>query len=228
VIGMNEDDLRELLHERGRDFAPDARISARLLRAAKRRIVARMATVTAIVSVAALAGTGLALEWRTATTQDVQDEAVLVDIDLADYYEGEEGPEEIPSREEVDRHVDCMRAQGFDLPDPQRTRDGWGILVDDPERYDMESPRWREAAFVTCAPPAPGPGDLFMPGFPQARIEAFRDCVNGQGFQLPEPTQTDTGGWRFDTSSGAFDFNDIRWKRALFVTCYLGPENDSS
>lgn len=224
---MNENELRALLNERARDLEMDTTIPAPLVRTARRRIVARMATAAMAVVIVAVTAASLAFELRPGAKQVASGGTILVDIDLADYYENEGGEsEDLPSRSEVDRHIACMRGQGFDLPDPQRTSDGWAILVADPERYDRDSTRWLEAAFVTCAPPAPpGAGDLIMPGVSQARIEAFRDCMAGQGFQLPEATPTDTG-WRFDNSAGGFDFNDVNWRRATFVTCSLEPGSD--
>jgi hypothetical protein len=41
--------------------------------------------------------------------------------------------------DEVRRHAECMRAHGFDVPDPTEGPGRWRTIIDDPEA-DMSSP----------------------------------------------------------------------------------------
>lgn len=226
---MNEDDLRELLKERADDFHPhdrDLEATVRRARGLQSRALARLSATTVVV-LTIVVGSSLVFDGsrqsgpgRAAGKPSV----AIQEIRLADYYEddGNGTNDEAPSREEIARHVACMREQGFELPDPTRTEDGWMISVPDEDRFDIGSERWREAAFVTCAPPVPpGNGDLVVPLVPEQRIEEFRSCMAGQGFQLPEPISTDSS-WRFE--GRATNFGDERWRRALFLTCSLDGE----
>lgn len=123
----------------------------------------------------------------------------------------------LSSGDELQTHIDCMRAQGFDIPDAVRTADGWTIEVD-LSLVDVGSPEWREAAFVTCRLPVPASGNFIL-GLPQERVERFVACVGDQGFGLPEPTLNDDGEFVFDLTETNIDMSDPEWNRAAFVTC---------
>src|SRR5262245_2905385 len=73
-------------------------------------------------------------------------------------------------------HIACMRAQGFDIPDPTRTADGWSVDVRDPAAIGFGTPAWREAAFVTCPLDRPMSGNLIL-GLPKDRVDAFVTCM---------------------------------------------------
>jgi hypothetical protein len=120
-------------------------------------------------------------------------------------------------------HIACMRAQGFDIPDPTPTSDGWSIVVPDPEALGFGTPAWREAAFVTCAIDQPLSGNLIL-GLPKERVDAFVTCVAGQGFDLPDPTMNDEGEYLFDLTKTDIDTSQPAWDRAAFVTC--SPDRD--
>jgi hypothetical protein len=125
--------------------------------------------------------------------------------------------------EELNEHIACMRAQGFDIQDPERTANGWTISVD-PSVVDVGSDAWREAAFVTCRLPLPGSGNFIL-GLSKERVDRFVACVNGQGFDLPEPTMNGDGEYVFDLTGTDIDMNAPEWNRAAFVTCSpdVGP-----
>jgi len=115
-------------------------------------------------------------------------------------------------------HIACMHAQGFDIPDPTQTADGWSIVVDDPEALGFGTPAWREAAFVTCAIDRPLSGNLLL-GLPKERVDAFVTCMAGQGFDLPTATVNDAGAYVFDLTKTGIDTGRAAWDRAAFVTC---------
>lgn len=216
---MNETDLRQLLSDKAEELTPSTPFPAARLRARRRRgaglvaLAASMSMLLGGVVVAGGRGQGEGTPVRPRAARN------LVPVDLAGYYEEDESPR---SRDEVQAHVDCMREQGFDLPDPVRTDDGWMVYVEDPDALGVGGPEWREAAFVTCRPAPPeGGGDLYMGSGPAAAIGDFRDCMRAQGFSLPEPRLED-GTWIFD--GDGLPFGDEAWARALFVTCWpAGP-----
>jgi hypothetical protein len=138
------------------------------------------------------------------------------------HHEGDSDAGRQISGDDVREHIECMREQGFELPDPTRTDEGWAVLVDDPEDMGMETRRWREAAFVTCRPsPPPGAGDLIFSNdiLPTERVDEFRACMSNEGFDLPAPRLTDGNVWRFPISEAGIDIGRDDWNRAVFVTC---------
>jgi hypothetical protein len=117
-------------------------------------------------------------------------------------------------------HIACMREEGFDIPDPAQTSDGWSIIVDDPAAAGMGTPAWREAAFVTCAPDRPLSGNFIL-GFPKDKVDAFVACMTGEGYDLPEPTTNADGEYVFDLTNTNIDTASSAWDEAVFVTCSL-------
>jgi hypothetical protein len=115
-------------------------------------------------------------------------------------------------------HIACMRAQGFAIPDPTQTPNGWSIVVDDPEAVGFGTTAWREAAFVTCAIDRPLSGNLIL-GLSKDRVDAFVTCMAGQGFDLSAPTLNDQGAYVFDLTKTDIDTGRADWDRAAFVTC---------
>lgn len=119
-------------------------------------------------------------------------------------------------------HIECMRSQGFDLPDPTQTADGWSITVDDPAAAGFGTAAWREAAFVTCAPDRDRAlSGNFILGFPKEKVDAFVACMAGQGYRLPEPTTNADGEYVFDLTNTNIDTASSAWDEAVFVTCSL-------
>jgi hypothetical protein len=120
---------------------------------------------------------------------------------------------------ELREHARCMRAQGFDVPDPTRTSDGWAITVA-AGRLDLNSPRLREAMLVTCGPlGGPLSGDLVLGGQSQQQIDRFVACMRSQGFDLPRPSRQPNGDHVFGLGRTSIDTSRPAWNRALFVTC---------
>jgi hypothetical protein len=124
-------------------------------------------------------------------------------------------------------HIACMRAQGFDIPDPTQTADGWSIDVGDPAAIGFGTPAWREAAFVTCALDRPLSGNLIL-GLSEDRVDAFVTCMAGQGFDLPSPAVNLQGEYVFDLTQTGIDTGRASWDRAAFVTCSPDGTGDGS
>jgi hypothetical protein len=226
---MDERDLRNALRDHAARFEMDPAASPEILRRAGRRIAARVAIGTAITTLVVAAASLIAgggLSQPRGPDVGRRGRTVPIELELVDYYKSDGNKADSgPSRQEIDQHIDCMREQGFDLPAPTRTNDRWMVFVEDPQRLDIGSARWREAAFVECSPPEPpGPGDLIMPGVPEPRIDRFRDCIRAEGFELPAP-HLEKGVWRFDMSGPGADFGDPDWRRAVFVSCPLEGED---
>jgi hypothetical protein len=118
-------------------------------------------------------------------------------------------------------YASCMRDEGYDVPDPVRTEQGWTILVP-AGSVDRSSPRWREAAFVTCSLerfiPRPLSGDLVM-GFDRPTIDRFIACMGSQGFDLPMAEPDADGNYRWPLDGLGIDTRSDPWNRAVFVTC---------
>ena len=138
----------------------------------------------------------------------------LVSYLIPDTWVGEPGSN---ADRELNDHIACMRAQGFDIPDPVRIADGWTIAVD-PSVVDVGSDAWREAVFVTCRLPLPASGNFIL-GLSKERVDRFVGYLSGQGFDLPEPTMNGDGEYVFDLTGTGIDMNAPGWNRAAFVTC---------
>jgi hypothetical protein len=129
--------------------------------------------------------------------------------------------------EDVRRHATCMRAHGFDVPEPsEQPGGGWAVIVDHPKAHGLafSSRRFRQAWFVTCGPlGGPLSGDLVVGG-PHRMIDKFISCMSRQGFTLPEPKRGTSGSydvddWQFDLTPTTIDTSTPAWNRAMFVTC---------
>ena len=226
---MNLSDFRDALQREAHEFSMDVTLPATVRRRGLRTSFYR-SVGTALLAIVILS-TAVILTARGENKPERGSTRVALPIELADYYDdGQYDGDDravLLSDNEIQQHVDCMRREGFVLSDPRRTEDGWTIEVEEPIRREMDSERWREAAFVTCAPePPPGTGDLiFSEDIMSAdEIIGFRACMARQGFPLPAPSFTDDKVWRFNLASGDVDLSDEAWKRAVFVTC--GPVPD--
>jgi hypothetical protein len=222
---VNLSELRDALHEEANRFSLDGELPPGIKRRTFRRAALSVAGTGTFVVVLVSAG-ALAL-WRSPALDDGGRAPVAVPVNFADYYddvhhEGDSDAGRQISGDDVREHIECMREQGFELPDPTRTDEGWAVLVDDPEDMGMETRRWREAAFVTCRPsPPPGAGDLIFSNdiLPTERVDEFRACMSNEGFDLPGPRLTDGNVWRFPISEAGIDIGRDDWNRAVFVTC---------
>lgn len=226
---LKESELRNLLKEKADEISLDQRIPEVVHhRASSRALPRRVGAALVVTALCVGAPVLLAQPGDRAPTRPGRNMPSA--IDLLDYYEQAPGEDESrgaldeASLRELERHVACMRQQGFNLPDPTREDQGWSIVVDDPEEIGFETPEWRRAAFVECPPKPPsGAGDLIFglgltsrPG-----SEEFRACMAEQGFDLPPARATDEH-WRFDLSGVDIDLGSRRWNEALFVTCWIG------
>jgi hypothetical protein len=224
MMPTSETDVREMLEARARTFSMPPQASPTILRRGRRRRSSRGIALAGAVAVAIAGVVGLAPRLAPEAYQPViagpttpsaagtSSPVHLVSYLLPDTATG--GPGVMDG---LRAHIDCMRAQGFDIPDAVRTADGWLIEVD-PSVVDVGSTEWREAAFVTCRLPVPASGNFIL-GMSQERVERFVACVSDQGFDLPEPTHNDDGEFVFDLTETNIDMSDPAWNRAAFVTC---------
>jgi hypothetical protein len=214
MMPTSETEIREMLRRRASAFSMDPQPPPPVARRVHKRIRGKMALAAGGVSAGLVAALLLGPLGAGTAPQDGIDAASGTSVKLVSFL--------LPtasfgSGEELQTHIDCMRAQGFDIPDAVRTADGWTIAVD-PSLVDVGSPGWREAAFVTCRLPVPASGNFIL-GLPQERVERFVACVSDQGFALPQPTRNDDGEFVFDLTETNIDMSDSEWNRAAFVTC---------
>jgi hypothetical protein len=219
MMPTSETEIREMLRRRAGAFTMPSEPSPAVVRRARRRISGALAVTAAGVSAVGLVIALLIGTFGSATTPgggvdagsaSSPNSVTLVSYLLPDTQTG-------GSEDELRAHIDCMRAQGFDIPDAVRTADGWMIAVD-PDLVDVGSTEWREAAFVTCRLPVPASGNFIL-GLSQERVERFVACVRDRGFDLPEPTHNNDGEFVFDLTQTNIDMSDPAWNRAAFVTC---------
>ena len=203
-----EDRLRTHFADEGHGFRMEPVLPARVLRRGHRR-GARVAFSFAVVAVAA---TSLVLVTTHKSVRPSHHATTV--IRLVDYADDSDGSG-------LRAYAQCMRDQGYDVPDPTRTDQGWSILVP-AGSIDRTSPQWRQAAFVTCnlekLAPRPLSGDLVL-GFDEPTIDRFIACMQGEGFDLPKPAPSADGEYRWDLQGLGIDTRSDAWNRALLVTC---------
>lgn len=216
----SEADVREMLERRANAFSMDPDPPKTMATQARRRTsrnlgVAAGALMSIGILVALLVGAVGALRTPVGSVSSSSGTHVkLVSYFLPDTSDGASGA---IADSELSDHIACMRAEGFDIPDPVRTGDGWSITVD-PSVVDVGSQAWREAAFVTCRLPIPASGNFIL-GLPRERVDRFVECVAAQGFDLPEPTLNHDGEYVFDLTETDIDMSSTAWNEAAFVTC---------
>src|SRR5436305_15160783 len=150
---MIESKVREMLRARAETFDLPPLLPERVLRRARARR-ARQVGAVARVSVAAVAATATAL--RMPPDQRAFAAFTLIDQNRASADEdgssppahGHEGTGEPLTHSRLEQHVQCMRAHGVNVPDPQATPDGWTILVKEPPFRNDRA--FRNALFVDC------------------------------------------------------------------------------
>jgi len=130
-------------------------------------------------------------------------------------------PEEPITPTKLERHVQCMRDHGFDLPEPVRTADGWRIPVDRPPvpvDPKLSPKRWREAFSVDCRL-LDAEENLVLGGRTRAEIDSLLSCTQARGFSLPEPADAGQGEFVFDLARTSPPWGSEAWYRVVFVTC---------
>src|ERR671936_1108603 len=132
----SETEVREMLWRRANEFSMDAELPSTVVRRGHRRRLKKVTLGTATLGSVAVA---VALIIGSIGAPTAPDDAVeagsgpsqaslkLVSYLIPDTRIGEPGGN---ASEELHDHVACMRAQGFDIPDPVQTPDGWTITVD--------------------------------------------------------------------------------------------------
>jgi hypothetical protein len=223
-MNANEPDVREALRRYAEGFDMAGTPPATTREAIGRRrtrngaiAAVASATVAGVLAVSALLlpsdGPSPAGPGGTGTEGVAEMSYVLVDSQVA-------SERDAPAW--LTEHIECMREQGFDIPDPTQTADGWSITVDDPAAIGMGTEAWRRAAFVTCAPDQPLSGNFIL-GFPKDTVDAFVACMAGQGYDLPTPTLNKDGEYVFDLTNTEIDTAQAAWDEAVFVTCAIRP-----
>src|ERR687897_897619 len=167
MMPTSETDVREMLEARARTFSMPPQAPPTILRRGRRRRSSRGIALAGAIAIAIAGVVGLASRLAPEANQTViagsttpsaagtSSSIHLVSYLLPDTTTGSTGVNELRA------HIDCMRAQGFDIPDAVRTADGWSIEVD-PGVVDVGSTEWREAAFVTCRLPVPASGNFIL------------------------------------------------------------------
>jgi hypothetical protein len=145
----SETDLRVALHEYAEAYQPSGRPAlephdtARPRRRRAWSATALVAAATAAVVIGTQAGNGVPGGGSSA----VDGSGHTVTIELAGYAAPKGGEPPAPLR----KHLACMRARGYQLPDPTWTGHGWLLTVRDADSAGIGTRRWKRTAFVTCA-----------------------------------------------------------------------------
>lgn len=235
-----ERDLREMLQRRAKDMTLAPPTQTLLRRALHRRTRARgLVLASAVLALVVVVPVGVSITRAPDRPRDVAAEPPISTDKASDrlrlvsytFDTQQEAPHphdetgEPITLADLREHAECMRAQGFDIPDPTKTPDGWSLIIDDPAgELDFHSREFREAMFVTCGPlGAPLSGDIVIGG-PREKIDLFMACMSAQGFDLPEPVKDTSVGydideWEFDLHNTGIDTSTSEWNRAMFVTC---------
>ena len=210
-----EDELRDLFEASAERFQMGGTMPPRVRRRARARALRALSAVVAVAVVAGVVSVAT-LDRRPAGPPARASGAPVVQ--LVDYIDGATGAD----GSGLEQYAQCMRDQGFDVPDPVQAGDGWHIEVP-AGSIDRSSPAWQEAAFVTCGlakfVDRPLSGDLILGDRTPDQIAGFLACMQGQGFDLPEPTQRADGQYVYDLQTTPIDTRSDAWNRALFVTC---------
>jgi hypothetical protein len=222
-----EDEIRHMLRAKAAS-APLPRPRASVIATARRRRIRRVVVVTVPIAAALSAATMLA-------GQPTADEPAYAAFKLTKKARvASDGPTRHQhaargqpiTRAMLEKNVECMRGQGFDLPDPVKTSDGWQVIVEDSQPLPSESPdfnvrkRWAEAVFVECRL-IDAAGDLVLGGRTREQIKSVMRCARERGFVLPAPEETRPGEFTFDLDATSPRWGSEAWYRTVFVTCGL-------
>ncbi len=215
---MIESKLSEMLKAKAAGFRPSPFMPERvLLRAGARR--ARTVGMLALVAVTLSAASAAAL--RMTTDQRAFAAFTLVDEKHA---AGEKatpagGRGEPLTPTQLERHVQCMRAHGVNVPDPQETPEGWTIPVEKPPFRSEQA--FRSAFFVDCRLQS-ATENLVLGGRSRAYIDKLMACTRARGLVLPPPTRDSSGAFQFELNKADPAWGSDAWYRVVFVTC-AGP-----
>jgi hypothetical protein len=234
MMKASEPEIRELLQQRASQFQMAQQLPPDIPRRARRKrsktVVLIGAAVLAIGALGALSVSpaGAPDRGERSTVGSASGSTSIRALKSVSYVLADPASEEAHPHakdgptvtvKELREHARCMRAQGFDVPDPTRTPGGWAVIVR-PGALDLGSARFREAMMVTCGPlGGPLSGDLVLGGQSPQRIDSFVSCMRGRGFALPRPSKQPNGDYVFDLSRTSIDTSRPAWNRALFVTC---------
>lgn len=219
---MIDEEIRKLFQEKAADFTLDPSLPAGVTRRARRRVVRGLAGGVTVV-VASATALIITLGAVRPPAGGAGGEPTGATVDLVAYVNADEPTPEQQGSGEADgsglRHfADCMRQQGFVVPAPERTDEGWTIPV---TQRPEDTPAWREAVFVACRPGNVRlDGEMVISGVSETTINTFTACMAGEGYSLPQPSQSGDE-YRFDLRGTNFDTEADAWHRAVFVTCGL-------
>jgi hypothetical protein len=226
---MMDEELRRILREKAASFGMSRSLPNGMVDKVRRRLVQRVVGLVAAVTVVA---TAAVLVHGGDATRPVlargSGGSVTTAVRLVGYDEPYDQGDPHPQASDDEgpaglrRFAACMRDEGFDVPDPVPTDEGWSILVA-PGGEIPSGPAWREAAFVTCRPADFSlSGDLVLGWRTSAEVERFAACLRREGFDLPAPTRAPNDEHVFDLRDLVIDTASDEWSRAVFVTCAPG------
>jgi hypothetical protein len=219
---MIDEEIRKLFQEKADEFTLGPTFPEAVTRRARRRVTRWLAGGTTVVMAAAVA-LALAVQSVRPPAGGTGGDSTGATVDLVAYVSSDDPPSKEQANDEgggagLRDFVDCMRQQGFDLPDPQRTDEGWTIPV---TQRPEDTPAWREAVFVACRP---GNlrlrGEMVIGGVTEATVNSFIACMGSEGYTLPEPSRSGDE-YLFDLQGTGFDTEADAWHQAVFVTCGL-------
>jgi hypothetical protein len=213
---MIDERLRELFQERAGGFVMDPAMPSGVVRRARRRVATGLVWGASVVTAAVLLSS-LGSGGRPQENDGRADSVSLVAyVSMDEPPEGQEGAAGDQNPEGLRRFAQCMQEAGFSVPDPARTERGWTIPVVQPPD---DTPRWREAAFVTCRPANVHlTGNLVLGGRSEAEIEVFTACMRRHGYELAAPSRAGDE-YSFDLRGTGFDTDSDAFHRAVFVAC---------
>jgi hypothetical protein len=216
--------IRQMLQAKADTFDLPFLAPERLLRRARARRV-RQAGALALATVALAAATATAL--HVTSDQPAFASFTLVDQNQpsddadrgADPGHGHHGTGRPLTLARLKQHVQCMRAHGVNVPDPQATSDGWTIQVKTPPFRNEKV--FRNALFVDCRL-EDVTENLVLGGRSEAYVQRLMTCTRARGFILPTPTRDASGQFQFDLNKATPAWGSDAWYRVVFVTC-AGP-----
>jgi hypothetical protein len=225
---LNETQLEEMLHAKAGTFrpsrgSPDRLARRALLRAARRTgtvLVLAFVTVPLLFTVTSQLTPNDSNSAFAAFTWPLKSDGPRAANAGSSQPHGHRtrGNEVTPA--DLKEHARCMRAHGFDIPDPIQTKGEWTILVKEPP---ADSRGWKIAQFVDCRL-MNLTDHMVLGGRTPGEIARLRSCTQAAGFVLPEPTETRPGEFRFDLDETSPAWGSEDWYRVIFATC--APERD--
>jgi hypothetical protein len=223
---MIEEELRRMFRDRAARVAMQRELPAGVVRRARRKLLriggASALAIVVLASASALTVRGVDRRPSPRPEQPGAEMSVRLVADVsADPHRHDEGTaDDAAEATALRRFAECMRGQGFDVPDPVLGDEGWTIPVT-LSSMPEDTPAWREAALVVCRPRKVDlSGDLVIGTemVTEAELATFTGCVRGEGFDLPDPSRSGDE-YVFDLRGVGFDPNTDAFQRATLVTC---------